>query len=66
MRTMEQIKLEGYEALSEKLGLVDAEKFIAQILSEPFDYTEWQREYFKGKSAADFSREAMNLRKSGK
>ncbi len=36
----------GLECLVEKLGIVNAEHFIAAIKRENFDYTVWQREYF--------------------
>ncbi len=34
---------EGMKALRDKLGLIEAEKFITLIRREPFDYTEWQQ-----------------------
>ena len=43
MRTDALIRDEGMRALRERLGLVEAEKFIMLIRSEPFDYTEWQQ-----------------------
>ena len=64
MRTSNEILIEGYEVLNEKLGLIDAEKFIAYIQREPFDYTEWQRKLFKNKSAIEISKEAMEFRKN--
>lgn len=36
----------GLACLVEKLGIVNAERFIAMIKRESFDYTTWQREYF--------------------
>ena len=36
------LKQEGMKILSDKLGLVEAERFIALIIREPFDYTKWQ------------------------
>ena len=30
--------------LHNELGIVDAERFVALLLREPFDYTEWRRE----------------------
>ena len=36
----------GLECLVEKLGIINAEHFIATIKRERFDYTAWQREYF--------------------
>jgi hypothetical protein len=50
----------GMETLIERLGNVEAERFISIILREPFDYTEWRREnLFAGMSVEDISREAM-------
>ena len=40
----------GMEILSQKMGIVDAERFIFLIKTEGFDYTKWQREYFEGKT----------------
>lgn len=42
MRTDSVIRLEGMSALREKLGKVDAERFISLVLREPFDYTKWR------------------------
>ena len=52
----------GMEVLIEKLGNIDAEKFIALILREPFDYTEWRKEnLFAGMTIEEISNEAMKL-----
>ncbi len=56
--TETEIKLQGYLALSKALGMVDAERFISLIQREPFDYTIWQRELFKGKSVREVSKSA--------
>ena len=37
-------------ALRERLGPVEAEKFIVLIRREPFDYTEWQQTLWQDKS----------------
>ena len=42
-RTDTIVRSEGMEALIVKLGLVDAERFVALLLREPFNYTEWRR-----------------------
>lgn len=47
MRNDTLLKNDGMRILSEQLGLVEAERFIALMRREPFDYTEWQRELFK-------------------
>ena len=41
------------------LGQVQAEKFISLILSEPFDYTKWQRTLFPERSIEQISATAM-------
>ncbi len=50
----------GMRCLTGELGLVDAERFVALLLSEqPFDYTEWRREnLFTGMSVEEISRAA--------
>jgi len=32
----------GIRCLNNELGILDAERFVALILREPFDYTEWR------------------------
>lgn len=57
------IRMEGMDALTERLGLVEAERFITLIQREPFDYTRWREEnLFKGKSLEEIHAEAAALR----
>jgi len=51
----------GMKILIEKLGNVNAEKFISLIIRETFDYTKWQRDLFEGMSIEEISNEAMKL-----
>jgi hypothetical protein len=52
----------GMQVLIERLGNIEAEKFISLILREPFDYTEWRREnLFVGMTIEEISSEAMKL-----
>jgi hypothetical protein len=44
MKTETIIKIEGLNALIEKLGYVDAERFIMFMNKNPFDYTKWRQE----------------------
>ena len=60
------IRIEGMKALTEKLGMVNAERFIALILREPFDYTKWQRNLYEGISLDDFLNDAANFRQDAK
>ena len=52
------IMTEGMACLTEHLGEVKAEMFVAAIIRENFDYTEWQRTYFDAKTPEEISREA--------
>jgi hypothetical protein len=64
MRTDTIIRREGMTALFDKLNPVEAERFIYLLLSEPFDYTEWQRDLFEGMSIEELGQKAMENRKS--
>ena len=44
MKTDTLIRNEGMKLLIEHLGKVEAERFIALIIREPFDYTNWQQD----------------------
>jgi hypothetical protein len=63
MKTDTEIRLEGFKVLSGALGEVEAEKFIALIKREPFDYTKWQKKLWPGKSIEDISKAAMQSKK---
>jgi hypothetical protein len=63
MMTDTEIKLQGFEALINALGNVQAERFISLIMREPFDYTVWQRKLWPEKSAEEISSLAMHSRR---
>lgn len=48
----------GFACLVEKLGVVDAERFVAMIKRDSFDYTLWRREYFDNMDLDQVSEEA--------
>lgn len=48
-----QIRQDGMQALIDNLGMVEAERFIALMLREPFDYTEWQKTLWADKTPDD-------------
>ena len=62
MRINTILKDEGMRILAEQLGLVEAERFIALLKREPFDYTEWQRGRFNDVSLEQFLQDAQNFR----
>jgi hypothetical protein len=47
----------GINVLLKNLGVLDTELFISTLLKEPFDYTEWSREYY-----ADVDLHKFNMR----
>lgn len=49
----------GFACLVEKLGIVDAERFVAMIKRDNFDYTIWRREYFDKMDLEQISAEAI-------
>jgi hypothetical protein len=50
MITDTEIRVRGLAALSTSLGSIEAERFIALIQREPFDYTQWQETLFEAQS----------------
>ncbi len=62
MLTDTEIKTLGLRALVEALGDVQAEKFVALMGREPFDYTKWQRTLWPEKTVEEISEAAMRLR----
>ena len=41
--TESQLRIDGMKALTDRLGMVEAERFVAILLREKFDYTQWRR-----------------------
>ena len=52
-----EIMSRGMKCLMEQLGVVEAERFVATVIREKFDYTRWQRDYFDGKAPKEISLE---------
>ena len=63
MITDTEIKIKGINLLAQYLGDVEAERFIALIQREPFDYTKWHQDLDDELSIEEISRKAMSLRK---
>jgi len=63
MRSEIEIAYDGMDVLIERLGMVEAEKFISMIHRESFDYTEWRKKLWPDKTVSELSREAMEYRK---
>jgi hypothetical protein len=61
-----EIKMRGLEILSQHLGAVQAERFIALIQRERFDYTKWRENLFEGMSGEEISKKAMEFQQHQK
>lgn len=62
MITDTEIKLKGLKILAKHLGDVEAERFIALIQQEPFDYTKWRQGLDEELSIEEISNKASALR----
>ena len=54
----------GTNALLKTLGVLGTEQFISTLLKEPFDYTEWSREYFADYDPEKFLKDAVEFDKN--
>lgn len=62
MMTDTEIKLKGLQVLTEGIGDVEAERFVALIQREPFDYTKWRQGMDEDLSIEAISKKAMAVR----
>ncbi|MDO9067931.1 MAG: hypothetical protein Q7W05_05690 [Deltaproteobacteria bacterium] len=62
MITDTEIKTKGFQVLAQYLGDIEAERFVALIQREPFDYTKWRQDMDEDLSLEEISRKAMMLR----
>jgi hypothetical protein len=58
MRTDMILRADAMDALIKNLGAIDAERFISIVKSDNFNYTEWQREFWKDKTIDEIHLEA--------
>ena len=58
IKTDTVIKAEGMNVLIENLGAVDAERFMALINRETFDYTQWRKTHLPDDDVRTISRNA--------
>ena len=64
MRSDTIIKHEGFNAIFDKLDIVEAERFFALIRREKFNYTEWRKILFEELSTDELSKKAMEFWKT--
>jgi len=56
MITDTEIKTKGFQVLAQNLGDIEAERFVALIQREPFDYTKWRQDMDEELSLEEISR----------
>jgi hypothetical protein len=61
MITDTEIRLKGLQVLTKYLGDIEAERFIALIQREPFDYTKWREGLDEDLTIEEISQKAMAL-----
>lgn len=49
----------GMNCLIEKLGIIDAERFISVLIREQSDYTKWRQRYFDNVTSDEFHSAAL-------
>ena len=62
MMTNTELKVKGLQVLTKSIGIVEAERFVALIQQEPFDYTKWRDDLFEDLTIEEISKKAMELR----
>jgi hypothetical protein len=62
MMTDTEIRLRGLQVLTKYLGDIEAERFVALIQREPFDYTKWREGLDEDLAIEEISRRAMALK----
>lgn len=63
MKTDTEIKVEGTNVLIKAMGTIEAERYIALMAREKFDYTKWRRIMLPEGSVEKISKAAMQYRK---
>lgn len=60
MNSTAEIMDVGMNCLIERLGVVEAERFISILIREQSDYTKWRQRYFGSVSSEEFHRAALD------
>lgn len=64
MRTDAEIRSEGIRLLANVLGTVEAERFIALMQRDRFDYTQWRKSQWPDETVHSLAEQARLLRES--
>ena len=58
--TEQELRQQAVRALADRLGPVDALRFLALVSREPFDYQQWRKDYFSHFSVDELLKEVRN------
>ncbi|WP_295437973.1 hypothetical protein [uncultured Thiodictyon sp.] len=61
MTTETELRLQGMSALISAMGLIEAERFVAAINREKFDYTQWRKQGLPDLSIDEIAARANTL-----
>jgi len=61
MKTDTALKIEAMDVLLNTFGVLETERFIASIKNDNFDYTEWHKNLWKGKSMEEIHKMATEF-----
>ena len=59
----QELRKQAVEALAEKLGPVEALRFLALLSREEFDYQQWRKEYFSRYNVDELSKDIRHLQR---
>ncbi|MFQ5853057.1 MAG: hypothetical protein ACE5JU_21060 [Candidatus Binatia bacterium] len=57
----QELRKQAIQALTEKLGPLEALRLLALVSREPFDYQRWRKEYFSRYNVDELSKEIRRL-----
>jgi len=63
MITQAENRKKGIDALNRKLGPLETERFITNLLKDPGDYTSWRKNLWAERTISDISASAMAMRR---
>ena len=64
MRNETVLKVEAIDLLLKTFGVLETERFITSIKNNNFDYTEWHKNLWKGKSIEEIHKAATEFEKN--
>ena len=64
MNSTANIMNDGINCLVKRLGIIETEIFISQIIREPLDYTKWQSEHYANMSVSEINKKAVEYAKN--